>query len=86
MDDVHRLPIERMSLGRRPLLVKTPPDRVRRLAVDHGRERLRRGLLHIAQAAEVGEQPLASMPFAAAPGHLSARTSDSSPKRAEDRA
>ena len=41
--------------------MKMPPDGFGGFAADHGGERFRRGLLHIAQAAEVGEQALAGL-------------------------
>ena len=42
-------------------LVKVPPDGLGGFAGDDGGERLRRGLLHIAQAAEVREKALAGL-------------------------
>ncbi len=41
--------------------MKVLPDGLGCFARDNGGERFRRGLLHVAQAAEVGEQPLASL-------------------------
>jgi hypothetical protein len=41
--------------------VKMPPDGFSGLARHNGRERLSGGLLHIAQASEMGEQALASL-------------------------